>query len=217
MKSLLLAIALLGFGLTTVQAAHPAKEAIRALARERGADLLNRVVHVVGHRGAQQPAVWRIVVRENHGMLREFFLSNGQVISEGLVPAKAAQQLAGAAVPMKSVTADSADAFAKADAIAREARIPFTSVNYQLRCLELSQNPAWFLQLMDSQGNRVGALSISAATGEILSRQWFTVAAAPVARPVLQPARYPTAPQTVVAGQTRPYAPAPRTYPGAQR
>lgn len=215
MKSLPIVTAILTLLSAGVQAAPPAKEATRALARERGADVLTRIVHVLGDRGSPQPAVWRIIIREETGLMREFFLSNDQVVSEGVVPPQAAASLAGNIVPLKKVVVDSTKAFQKAEAEARAARIGFNSVNYQLRCLELSSNPAWFMQMMDAQGQRVGAVCVSASTGEVVSRQWF-VQSAPAPAQANRPAPAPRAP---IANRTVPrqVAPLPRAYPHPQR
>lgn len=216
MKRLTILSVILSLLSASLFAAPPAKEATRALARERGADVLTRIVHVLGDRGSPQPAVWRIVIREESGIMREFFLSNDQVVSEGVVPPQAAASLGGNIVPMKKVTIDSTKAFQKAEAEARAARIGFNSVNYQLRCLELSTNPAWFMQMMDAQGHRVGTVCVSASTGQVVSRQWFVQAAPPPAQANTRPAPAPRAP---IAGRTGPgqVAPLPRAYPHPQR
>ena len=156
-----------------------AKDAVRTVGRERGAAYLNRLVQIIGENGADQPAAWRIIAADSQGTLREFFVSDRGILAEGPVPPAAAPQINGPRIPLKSVAIDSTQAFGRAEAAARSARVGFNSINYRLRCLELSTNPAWFLQLNDVTGRKVGEVTVSAGKGTVLRTQWFPRGATP--------------------------------------
>jgi hypothetical protein len=164
-------------GMTTWAAAAPAtvtaKEAIRTVGRDRSAQVLNAIVHVMGDGGVPQPSVWRVVAAQSNGVLREYFVGAAGVVSEGAVPRSASASVTGPSVPLSAVQIDSNRAFAIAEKAARAAKIGFDSVSYRLRCLELSEKPAWFLQLNDLRGVKVGEISISASTGKVLRMAWF--------------------------------------------
>ena len=156
-----------------------AKDAVRTVGRERGASYLNRVVQIIGENGADQPAAWRVIAADTRGTLREFFVSDRGILAEGPVPGEAVARVNGPHIPLKSVSVDSTLAFSRAEAAARSARVGFNSISYRLRCLELSTNPAWFLQLNDISGRKVGEVTVSAGKGTVLRTQWFPRDATP--------------------------------------
>lgn len=156
-----------------VFAQSTAKEAIRIVGRDRGADYLSRMLHVFGENGLPQPAVWRLVARDGVGAVREFFVSKGAIIAEGVIPPAKANGISGTTLPMERLKVDSDGAFSKAELAARLAKVGFDRVNYQLRCLELSTNPAWFIALVDGQGVRVGEVCVGAGTGTIVTQTWL--------------------------------------------
>ncbi len=167
-----------------------AKEAMRIVARDRGADYLPRMLHIFGENGLPQPAIWRVVARDSRGVVREFFVSKGAIISEGPIPPARANGISGTPLPMHRLNIDSGAAFEKAELAARTAKVGFDRLNYQLRCLELSSNAAWFIALIDGQGARVGEVCVGASTGSIVSQTWLRrpLTAAGVAVPPAPPA-----------------------------
>ena len=149
------------------------KEAIRIVGRERGADYLARMLHLFGENGLPQPAVWRVVARDAQGAVREFYVSKGAIIAEGVIPPARANGISGTPLAMPRLTIDSSTAFQKADAAARVAKVGFDRINYQLRCLEISNNAAWFIALIDTTGARVGEVCVGASTGSIITQTWL--------------------------------------------
>ena len=177
MKSLLLLLLTLGVvsaDLFAAPSGPPAKEAIRTVGRERSAQYLNRLVQVFGEKGVHQPEVWRIIAADGNGTLREFFVNGTGIVSEGPVPRGTAVAVGGPTIPLSAVAIDSTTAFTRAEKVAKASKIGFDSVNYQLRCLELSDKPAWFLQLLDSRGMKVGEVTVSAHSGKVLRTAWFS-------------------------------------------
>jgi hypothetical protein len=160
------------------------KEAIRIVGRDRGADYLPRMLHLFGPGGVPQPAVWRVVARDAKGAVREFYVSKGAIISEGIIPPAKANGISGTPLPMHRLNIDSKEAFEKAEVAARTAKVGFDHLNYQLRCLELSTNAAWFIALEDAQGGRVGEVCVGASTGTIISQNWFRQPLAVAGKPL---------------------------------
>lgn len=173
-RALILLSSLLLVGLSTpVGAQTTGKAAMRIVARDRGADYLPRMLHLTGEKGTHQPAVWRIIARDARGAVREFYVGKGAILSDGVLPPSQANGISSTPLPMHRLNIDSDTAFTKVEAAAKAAKIGFDSANYQLRCLELSTNAAWFLTLLNAQGNRVGEVSIGASTGTVLTQKWF--------------------------------------------
>jgi len=158
---------------TPVFAQATGKAAMRLVARERGADYLPRMLHLYGENGVPQPQVWRVVARDRQNAVREFFVTKGEIVAEGVIPPAKANGISGTALPMARLAIDSDAAFTKAEQAARTAGIGFDRLYYQLRCLELSNNAAWFITLLDAKGMKVGELSVGASTGTVLTQNWF--------------------------------------------
>ena len=153
-------------------------EAIRAVVRERGTVYLNRVVQCRGEHGADQPEAWRVVASDpsdRRGGLREFFVNAAGVVTEGTVSAA----VAGARIPLKSVKTDSTAAFRLAEGAARQARVGFHAVDYQLAASGSPAVPVWQMRLQDALSRTVGLVTVSASTGKVLRAQWYRVVASP--------------------------------------
>ena len=163
------------------------KAAMRIVARDRGADYFPRIIHVFGENGIPQPAVWRVVARDKQNAVREFYVSKGVIISEGIIPPAKANGISGTPLPVQRLEIDSDAAFTKAEQAARSAKVGFDRLFYQLRCLELSTNAAWFIVLVDTQGAKVGEVSIGASTGNLLTQAWYP-RSAPAPAPLQNPA-----------------------------
>lgn len=176
---------------TPVCAQATGKAAMRLVARERGADYLSRMLHLYGENGVPQPQVWRVVARDRQNAVREFFVTKGAIVAEGVIPPAKANGISGTALPMARLAIDSDAAFIKAEQAARAAKVGFDRLHYQLRCLELSTNAAWFITLLDAQGMKVGEVSVGASTGTVLTQTWFRRPLAVAGGPVPPPAPRP--------------------------
>jgi hypothetical protein len=174
MTRLVLLLSLTALAAPTVSFAQATgKAAMRVVARERGADYLPRMLHVYGENGVPQPQIWRVVARDPQNAVREFFVGKGAILSEGVIPPAKANGISGTPLPMSRLGIDSDAAFSKAEQAARVAKVGFDRLHYQLRCLELSTNAAWFITLVDAQGGKVGEVSVGASTGTVLTQTWF--------------------------------------------
>lgn len=144
-----------------------AKEALRTVARVRGPSWLERVVQINGDRGADQPAAWHIVAGDGKGGLREFFVSKKGILSEGAVPANVAASLRGGTVDSKKFVTDSTHAFVAANAAAKKNRVGFDAANFRLRCAENSKTPVWSLELINTSGQKLAEINVSAVSGKV--------------------------------------------------
>lgn len=165
--SLLFALLVLVSSPAVAAGGPAAKEAMRTLARERGASWLERIVQISGDRGMDQPAAWHIVATDANGGLREFFVSQKGILSEGPVPAQAVAIVNGPVVSQKKFTLDSTLAFMKANEAAKKAKIGYDTVIYRLRSAGQSGQPVWYLQLNNAAGQKVADVTVSAATGKV--------------------------------------------------
>lgn len=149
-------------------------DAIRAVVRERGTGYLNRVVQCRGEHGADQPEAWRVVASDpadRQGGLREFFVNAAGVVTEGTVAGAATASR----IPLKSVKTDSPAAFRLAEGAARQARVGFHAVDYQLAAAGSPAVPVWQMRLQDALGRTVGEVSVSASAGRVLRTRWYRV------------------------------------------
>ncbi|MFV1995273.1 MAG: hypothetical protein ACC661_07535, partial [Verrucomicrobiales bacterium] len=79
----------------------------------------------------------------------------------------------GAEILKSQVKTDSRAAFLIADREARNAKVGFDSINYELRCRELSREPIWSLDLRSLNDVMVGRVYVSAKDGAVLRRVWL--------------------------------------------
>ena len=156
-----------------------AKEALRTVGRVRGASWLDRVVHISGDRGMDQPAAWRIVAGDGKGGFREFFVNKKGIISEGPVPQGAAAEVQGSVIESKKFVTDSTHAFVAATNAARKAQLGFDAANFRLRCVPGTRTPVWSLELVDAGGVRLAEVNVSAATGKVTTTAIVQQPAAP--------------------------------------
>jgi hypothetical protein len=160
---------------TELLAEQTAKGALTSLSRERGAEVAGQVVRVVGERGQDQPAAWRIVARDltQPGRFREYVVQNSRVIDERFLRPEEQPEVGRAALATRRLRVDSKQAFAKADAAARKALVGFDSLDYELRNKEFSAEPVWVVRLNDQAGKVVGELAIACDSGAVLRSAWF--------------------------------------------
>ena len=150
-----------------------AYQALRAIGAERSQALLNRVIEVKGRSGDPQPAAWVIILDDQlaRGGVREIEVSEGHIVSER-TPVKAYSGSAtGLTMNLQKLNLDSEGAFAIAEEEARNAKIGFDAVDYNLRCDDAETAPTWVLQLLDSQQRSVGSITIAADSGSVVSKE----------------------------------------------
>lgn len=147
---------------------------LRAFGRERGEAQLARVVGLVGFNGQDQPAQWLILQAdvEVSGWLHEYALQGGRVVAQRSFRRNPNQDLPNIPLSLPKIVVDSPQAFALANQAARKAGVGFDSMNFQLRCRDLRNEPVWVLSLMDEGRRTVGVVYLSAVTGEALRAVW---------------------------------------------
>jgi hypothetical protein len=169
---LLLAMALLPLRASAWDTAY---RALRAVGKDRGEAVLNRVLEVHGLAGAPQPKLWRIVFDDPlaRGGVRELEVAGGRIISERTPVRSYSGSGAAATMDFGKLNLDSDGAFGLANDAAIRARLSFDRVDYLLRSRDDRPDPVWVLRLLDRQGRHVGTIHIAADTGAILRREGF--------------------------------------------
>lgn len=150
---------------------------LRAFGRERGDALLTRVVGMVGFNGQDQPGQWLILQAdiEVPNLLHEYAIQGGRIVAQRQFMRTPNQDLPTIPITVSKVAVDSRQAFALANQAAQKAGVGFDSMNYQLRCRDLRNEPVWVLSLMDGARRNVGVIYLSAITGETLRTVWHRV------------------------------------------
>ncbi len=167
MKALLLFVFLTCFSLPLFAKGTGAKEALRTLARLRGASWLERVIQMNGDRGQDQPATWHIIAAGAKGGLQEFFVNAKGIVTEGPIPPEIAAKLNGPVVTPKKFVTDSTHAFVAAEKVAKQQRFGFDSANFRLRCAPNSTQPNWYMELLDANGFKLSEVRVSATSGRV--------------------------------------------------
>ena len=154
-----------GFCRAADSASATAYTALRSMGKSLGDDALNRVVEVTGRGGNPQPTTWRIVITEGSRGTREVKVAGARIVSQ-----KASIQVTALKpIRLEDLNLDSSGAFDAANVQARSARVPFTSLNYELRVSETSSKPVWDLELINDAGTHVGGVRLAAHDGKLLS------------------------------------------------
>jgi hypothetical protein len=179
------AAALLIVGCGPLAAQQTGLEALGVLVRTKGAAAGAQVVTVSGRRGAEQPAIWRLVARDPAfaGHFREYLVKAGRVTSEAAVPTAESASYATAPLVRSALKIDSHIVFWRAHTEAKKVLVGFDTVDYELRNAEFSTKPVWVVSLTGRSGAKVGELAVSAETGNVLRRTWFEAGRQTAQRP----------------------------------
>lgn len=160
-----------------------AYEALISVGRAKGNAFLDNLIEMRGLEGSPQPQQWTMIFRDAsaRGGLREFVVTGRGIASERTPLRTEDALLVAPTMPYGQLKMDSSGAFAEANRQALSAKLGFDSVTYVLR--SASNTPAWNLRLFDASRRQVGALSLSAKTGAVISR---LAKAAPAAGPTAE-------------------------------
>ncbi len=176
MKNIPISVVALISGFSVLPAWGSGKDALVTLEKAVADRPQDRVVQMVGVRGQDQPPEWRVVVQDTesgNGVFYMYTVQGKSVVKRETVQKDYREQLPVATIPKGDILFDSKDAFKIADRQAKKAKIGFDSLNYELRCPELSRTPVWYVDLRDDRDRMVGRLFISAKNGEVLRQVWF--------------------------------------------
>ena len=188
-------LALLAF--TIVFASQAARavtayEALRILGKQKNEALLDNVTEVRGEKGAPQPRVWKILVKDAaaRGGAKEFSVQGSKLAGER--PANAS----GTPMNMSQLNLDSDGVHTIAEREAKKVAFAYDHASYTLRAGSKGGSPVWEIRLTDDQSGESAMLNIAATTGNVLSTEGLvnrrkTVLAAPVPAPVPVPRDQP--------------------------
>jgi hypothetical protein len=213
--------ALLAF--TLLVAAQPAGaatayEALRILGKQKSEALLDNTIEVRGDKGAPQPHVWKITVKDAtaRGGAKEFSIQATRLAGEQ------AAQAGGSPMNMSQLNIDSDGVHTVAEREAKKVAFAYDHASYTLRAGSKGGSPVWEIRLTDDRSGDTASLHIAATTGNILSTEGLTnrrkaVAATPALPPAPAAVAAPS-PRYQPTPEERPTQPAPRGgTPGVQQ
>ena len=175
MRTALLAIA----SIIASQAAHAATayEALRILGEKKGEAFLDNTTEVRGEKGAPEPKVWKITVKNSAAS------TNGKIFSvQGKqIAGDRAAAASGAALNMSQLSLDSDGAHTVAEREAKKTAFAYDHASYWLHAGSKSGAPVWEVRLTDDQSGNAATVNISATTGKVLSTDGLSVRRKPIA------------------------------------
>ena len=166
--------------------ATTAYEALRILGKQKSEALLDNIIEVRGDKGAPQPRVWKIVVKDAaaRGGAKEFSVQGTRFAGEQ------ASRTGGAPMNMSQLNLDSDGVHTIAEREAKKVAFAYDHANYTLRAGSKGGSPVWEIRLTDEQTGNSAMLNIAATTGNVLSteglvnqRRAVVTAPPPVAAP----------------------------------
>lgn len=163
--SVLTSFALLAFTVSSF-AADTAYTALNAVGKVKGQAYLDNLLDLEGLDGSSQPGTWRLIFEDStsRGGFREVEVRGGEIISQS-TPLKSPFGSSDR-VNLDHLQLDSDGAFTLAEREANKEGISFATANYLLQAD--SGKPVWRVQLLNSGGNVVQTLRISAKTGDVI-------------------------------------------------
>jgi hypothetical protein len=141
-----------------------AYDALRIVGVHINRDAVNRVISVTGTHGDPQPAIWRILIADRSGSVREIQIKNGQVASDR--PSSVAGSSEGSTIKTSRLNLDSSGAFQVASHIADKSGTRFDTASYALRN-DQHGDPLWIVTLHAVNGQPVGTIHIGANRGNV--------------------------------------------------
>jgi hypothetical protein len=173
MKIALCTALIVGAGALPLAAApDSAYQALRTIGTERGSDTLKHVIEVQGHGGVPEPVVWRVVLDDPaaRGGVRELDVAHGKIVAEHTPIKSYGGSSAGALIDFHKLNLDSTGAFTVAEKQAEKSHLGFDSVDYTLRTGDgPDASPVWAVHMMDTNHHNVGALTVAADTGVVVT------------------------------------------------
>ena len=175
MRTALLAIA----SIIASQAAHAATayEALRILGEKKGEAFLDNTTEVRGEKGAPEPKVWKITVKNSAASTngKNFSVQGKQIAGDRAAAAS------GAALNMSQLSLDSDGAHTVAEREAKKTAFAYDHASYWLHAGSKSGAPVWEVRLTDDQSGNAATVNISATTGKVLSTDGLSVRRKPIA------------------------------------
>lgn len=169
----LLALLLLG----AAPALHANPEIATVIGQEYGAATAERIVLLQSPASAAEPTQWTVYAQDpfRPGQLvrtRLALTNNSWAPQTDGAGQNLLNRVPSQPIPFSRVRYRSADARRIAEDNARLSKTNFVSVEYQLASNATTGAPEWGLALLDTQGQEVGFIVVSAETGAVLHQQW---------------------------------------------
>ena len=149
-----------------------AYHALRTLGKEKGSEVLNRVVSVEGRDGTPQPATWKIVVEDSvaRAGVREFEVSNGHITSERAPARVEPGTRPDAVMDFGKLNLDSSGVFTIVEREAKKSKLGFDNVEYFLHRSSQGTTPIWVVRLVDAQHRGLSVIHVAADSGVVTQR-----------------------------------------------
>lgn len=151
-----------------------AREAVRLVSSQFGADTTSWIAEIHGEGGTPQPSDWSILASNPRApqLLHSYWAGGGRARDNGPDQDRYPMDLPTGYFRIDQVSVDSVAAFTIAEGEARSARIGFDSCSYLLRMREFSNEPLWRLELFDGRRQLVGKVYLSATNGRVYRTAW---------------------------------------------
>ncbi len=175
MRTALLAIAIVLA--SQLARAATAYEALRTLGEKKGEAFIDNTCEVRGEKGAPEPKVWKITVKNSAGSTsgKVFSVQGKQLLGDRATAA------GGAALNMSQLSLDSDGAHTVAEREAKKTSFAYDHASYWLHAGSKSGAPVWEVRLTDEQSGSAATVNISATTGKVLSSEGLSARRKPIA------------------------------------
>jgi len=162
------------------QGSVPSKQAVTAVLNSYGQSYNDRLVAVVGQKGAHQPVVWHIMAYDLKvaNRLSYFQVANGKIVQATLLSEEQSKNRLGPAFKLSDLRKNSTDAFAIANAAATAAKVGFHTLSYEIVGRGPGQSPIYNLELRDFEERVVAKLVIDGINGQMIAADWEAQATA---------------------------------------
>lgn len=151
------------------RAAQTALDALKML--PKGAE--KNLALIEAREGTPAPERWHILVHDaqSENGLREFVVADGKLVANRTLSQFAETLTTNDVIGADAVRLNSDGLSALAAKYAVSNNVWISSMNYELR--KENELPVWRLDCLDARGQKVGALSVAADNGKIVSREGF--------------------------------------------
>jgi hypothetical protein len=159
--------------------AETAKQVLERLGRLGVAGPGAEVLHVVGVGGADQPLVWRVILRDpsRRGEVRDVAVRDGSVVSNQAVPAAYQNRVPQSPLPGVGLSTDSGQVFLIADREANRQKVGFDTLDYEVLAGGDGGSAVWVVRMVAGDGQRVGELFVRDRDAHVFRERWFVSSA----------------------------------------
>ncbi|MCB1204488.1 MAG: hypothetical protein KDN18_09530 [Verrucomicrobiae bacterium] len=134
-----------------------------------------KILGMVGFCGQALPAEWLFLTGKPDDFgagLRESVFAQGKILAERTLKVFAGQDLPHLPIERGRLKVTTANAYETAVARAKDEKVSFKSVRYQLRVRDAGNEPVWLISFLNRAQVGIGVVYVSAETGEVLRENW---------------------------------------------